>query len=259
MNLSVASTHETICSLLLCRSRCDRQNPCSCCSSRGQICTYADKSGFTGISKPQSAAEAPGVHDRLIQLERLVVSLMGDSANGGHATSVPVPDSARSVYQGTPAMDTAIEAPIDGHSECGSMRISESELRYVGGDHWAAILDGIADLKDHFDRDEQLRLANTPDQLSDEPTHGPFRLRSGYALLLYGCGKIASRDEILAALPPKAAVDRYISRYFNYLDLVSACSYSPLCSIGVCISGIDYPYSSCSWSKLFKRGKFSPP
>ncbi|KAJ5413513.1 hypothetical protein N7465_005818 [Penicillium sp. CMV-2018d] len=194
------------------KSRCDRQNPCSCCSSRGQICTYADKSGSTGISKPQSAAAAEGVHDRLVQLERLVVSLMGDSANGGHATSVPVPDSAPSVYQGTPAMDTVMEAPIDGHSECGSMRISESELRYVGGDHWAAILDGIADLKDHFDRDEQLRLANTPDQLSDEPAHDPFRLRSGYALLLYGCRKIASRGEILAALPPKAAVDRYISR-----------------------------------------------
>lgn len=183
---------------------------------------------------------------------------MGDLANRGHATSVPVPDSARSMSQGTPTMDTVMEAPIDGHSECGSMRISESELRYVGGDHWAAILDGIADIKDHFDRDEQLRLANTPDQLSDEPTHDPSRPRSGYALLLYGCRKIASRGEILAALPPKAAVDRYISRFFNFLDLVSACSYSPLCSIRVCVSGIDYPYSSRSRSKLFKRGKFSP-
>ncbi|KAJ5969979.1 hypothetical protein N7501_006227 [Penicillium viridicatum] len=203
------------------RQRDKPQLSCNPCRRR-QICTYADKSGSTGISKPQSAAAAPGVHDRLVQLERLVMSLMADSANRGDATSVPVPNSAHSVYQGTPAMDTAMEAPIDGHSECGSMRISESELRYVGGDHWAAILDGIADLKDHFDRDEQLRLANTPDQLSDEPAHDPFRLRSGYALLLYGCRRIASRGEILAALPPKAAVDRYISRYFNYLDLVSA-------------------------------------
>ncbi|CAI7587151.1 unnamed protein product [Penicillium palitans] len=172
-------------------------------------------------NKQPVAAVPPGTHDRLVQLERLVVSLMGDSANGGHGTSVPVPDSAPSASQVTPTMDTVTEAPIDGHSECGSMRISESELRYVGGDHWAAILDGIADLKDHFDHDEQLRLANTPDQLSDEPAHDPSRLRSGYALLLYGCRKIASRDEILAALPPKAAVDRYISRFFNFLDLVS--------------------------------------
>ncbi|CAG7941552.1 unnamed protein product [Penicillium nalgiovense] len=147
---------------------------------------------------------------------------------------MPVPEFARSVSQGTPTMDTVMEAPIDGHSECGSMRISESELRYVGGDHWAAILDGIADIKDHFDRDEQLRLANTPDQLSDEPAHDPSRPRSGYALLPYGCRKVASRGEILAALPPKAAVDRYISRFFNYLDLVSACSYSVL-HWGLCI------------------------
>ncbi|KAJ5932137.1 hypothetical protein N7516_006626 [Penicillium verrucosum] len=111
---------------------------------------------------------------------------MGDSANRGHATSVPVPDSARSMPQGTPTMDTVMEAPIDGHSECGSMRISESELRYVGGDHWAAILDGIADIKDHFDRDEQLRLANTPDQLSDEPTHDPSRPRSGVPIMWIG-------------------------------------------------------------------------
>jgi hypothetical protein len=131
--------------------------------------------------------------------------------------------------QGTPAVGAVMEQPIDGHSECGSMRISESELRYVGGDHWAAILDGIADLKDHFDRDEQLRLANTPDRLADEPGHDLSRPRSGYALLLYGCRRTASRGDILAALPPKAAVDRYISRYFNYLDLVSSCSYSLLC------------------------------
>ncbi|KAJ5784059.1 uncharacterized protein N7518_009736 [Penicillium psychrosexuale] len=126
------------------------------------------------------------------------------------------------MYQGIPAVDAVMEPPLDGHSEYGSMRISESELRYVGGDHWAAILDGIADLKDHFDRDEQLRLANTPDQLAYEQGHDLSRAKSGYALLLYGCRRIVSHDEILAALPPKAAVDRYISRYFNYLDLVSS-------------------------------------
>jgi hypothetical protein len=136
-------------------------------------------------------------------------------------------------------MDAVEEAPIDGNSACGSMRISESQLQYVGGDHWAAILDGIADLKDHFDRDEQLRLVVSPDQLSDELPNDPSRQLSGYSLLLYGCRKIASRDEILAALPPKAAVDRSISRFFNYLDLVSACSCSNLCPTGVYVSGIN--------------------
>jgi hypothetical protein len=165
------------------------------------------------------------------------MSLMANSADKGHAASVS--ESAQSLSQGTPTVDAVVEPPIDGNSECGSTRISESELRYVGGNHWAAILDGIADLKDHFDRDEQLRLANTPDQLAEESGNDFFRPRSKYALLLYGSCRTASRGEILAALPPKAVVDRYISRYFNYLDLVSSCSYSLLCSSGICASGIN--------------------
>ena len=99
------------------------------------------------------------------------------------------------------------------------MHVSASELRYVGGDHWAAILDSIADLKDHFDQEEHLRLANSPDQIQDDGGDP----RSSHALLLYGCRRPASRAEILAALPPKSAVDRYISRYFNRLDLVASC------------------------------------
>lgn len=118
---------------------------------------------------------------------------------------------------------------MDGRSECGSMRISASELRYVSGDHWATILDSIADLKDHFDREEQLRLANKPDQIQDDDGDGDdggdslSRPPSPHSLLLYGCRLSVSRAEILAALPPKGAVDRYISRYFNRLDLVASC------------------------------------
>lgn len=112
--------------------------------------------------------------------------------------------------------------PIDVRSECGSMRVTASELRYVGGDHWAAILDNIADLKDHFDREEQFQLAqNEHDPIEgDTPQNHLAGPRSAHALLLYGCPLPASRAEIIAALPPKSAVDRYISRYFNRLDLV---------------------------------------
>lgn len=49
--------------------------------------------------------------------------------------------------------------------------------------------------------------------------------QSTHALLLYGCPLPTSRSEILAALPPRNAVDRYIARYFNRLDIVH-CQYS---------------------------------
>jgi hypothetical protein len=102
------------------------------------------------------------------------------------------------------------------------MRVSASELRYVGGDHWAAILDNIADLKDHFDREEQFRLAQEDSNptATDHAERHQAEPRSEHALLLYGCPLPKSRAEMLATLPPRSAVDRYISRYFNRLDLV---------------------------------------
>ncbi|KAH8422332.1 fungal specific transcription factor domain-containing protein [Aspergillus melleus] len=107
----------------------------------------------------------------------------------------------------------------DDLSDCGSMRASASGVHYVGGDHWVAILDKIADLKDHFEREEQLRLEGSPDLSHDNWNDGTASPR---ALLLYGCRHATSRAEILASLPARPMVDRYVSGYFNRLDLVSS-------------------------------------
>ncbi|PYI13736.1 hypothetical protein BO99DRAFT_407273 [Aspergillus violaceofuscus CBS 115571] len=197
------------------KSRCDRQQPtCSSCLSRGQTCVYlAPRPGESSSSAPSSGTS--GVHDRLVHLERLVKSLMADG-RVSHPQKPPqplaTPDSSSS---GGIRQESA--SGLDTQSDCGSMQITGSELRYVAGEHWAAILDSIADLKAHCDREEQISLAETRTHLSEEePPH--FR----HALLLYGCHRPTSRAEIIAALPPKAAVDRYISRYFHYLDLVAS-------------------------------------
>ncbi|PYI28684.1 hypothetical protein BP00DRAFT_402272 [Aspergillus indologenus CBS 114.80] len=197
------------------KSRCDRQQPtCSSCLSRGQTCVYlTSRPGASSSSAPSSGTS--GVHDRLVHLERLVKSLMADGMVS-HPQKPPqplaTPDSSSS---GGIRQESA--SGLDTQSDCGSMQITGSELRYVAGEHWAAILDSIADLKAHCDREEQISLAEAPTHLSEEePPH--FR----HALLLYGCHRPTSRAEIIAALPPKAAVDRYISRYFNYLDLVAS-------------------------------------
>ncbi|KAK1461062.1 fungal specific transcription factor [Colletotrichum melonis] len=122
---------------------------------------------------------------------------------------------------GTPAN---LPTPIDDRSETGSMRSSAMEHQYVGSEHWSAIMDSIADLKDHFDREEQSKLAESPtaDYCFEDPSSFTQRRRWQRPLLLYGCRPAASRSEILSTLPPKNAVDRYISRYFNRLDLVSS-------------------------------------
>ena len=162
----------------------------------------------------------PSMHDRLVQLERLVKSI----ASKPNASPNLDPSSSSK-----PTKTSHLDTPIDGRSDCGSMRVSASELHYVGGEHWAAILDSIADLRDHFDHEEQLRLAISPDQVQDdtEDVGNDDIHASRHSLLLYGGYQPASQAEILAALPPKDDVDRYISRYFNRQELVS-CKCTPL-------------------------------
>ncbi|KAL4941839.1 hypothetical protein BDV06DRAFT_173420 [Aspergillus oleicola] len=197
------------------KSKCDRQRPCSHCSTRNLSCAYPENLANMTPSGPSSAGLS--VHERIVQLERLVMSVIPDPAQkpNGH----PIANVAT-----LPEL-TPVEIPVGARSECGSMRIDDSELQYVGGDHWVAILDGIADLKDQLDREEQLRLAQVPLDGVTEHVIGNnadvANAQPSGAFLLYGC-RPASREEILSSLPPKHAVDRYVSRYFNYLDLVAS-------------------------------------
>ena len=160
------------------------------------------------------------MHDRLVQLERLVKSI----ANKPNANSNLEFDNLSQ-----PAEIPHLDTPIDGHYDRGSIHASASELHYVGGDHWIAILDSVADLKDLVNREEQLRLAISSDQIRDDTGDaGNIDIHaSRHSLLLYGGYRPASQAEIIAALPPKCAVDRYISCYFNRQELVS-CKYTLL-------------------------------
>ncbi|KAM4063748.1 fungal specific transcription factor [Hirsutella rhossiliensis] len=173
--------------------RCDRHHPCSTCSSRGLTCAYVETHPPSSWRRPTDAA--PSVHDRLVLLESLVVSLVGSDSKPGAS---PIGDSA-AADRGSLAGDH-VQVP----SECGSIRVSDSELRYVGGEHWAAILDSITDLKHHLDREEQLQLAGNWDHVmsDNESGLGGADCPSPHALLLYGCRRRASR-------------------YFNNLEMAS--------------------------------------
>lgn len=155
-----------------------------------------------------------GVHDRLVQLEKLVKSL------------IPATTADRPLSVSTPSLDPThpsypppTESPRDAISDSGSIScVGASDLHYVVGEHWAAILDNIAELKEHFDHEEQLKLTEDPysGQMATDSSPRP----PGHALLLYPTER-SSRADIIAALPPKDAVDRYLSYYFNHLDMAS--------------------------------------
>ena len=164
----------------------------------------------------------PDIHDRIVNLERLIMTM-------ARKPKIKENEEPKDDDQVNPV--DLQETTIDRLSDHGSMRASVSELHYVGGEHWAAILDGISDLKVHFDQEEQLRLANSPDRPQhDYGSSGDVHAWPGKrSQLLYGRSKPASLVELLAALPPKSSVDRYISRYFNRQELVSC---KPMSLIG---------------------------
>lgn len=163
------------------------------------------------------------MQSRLAELERLVLTLMPDSATRSATTPVAyVPASSQATNPVNNTDTPHLSTPRDDCSEAGSMR----EHRYVGGEHWMAIVDSIAELREHIDREEQLAMADAADRMSGETEDdiSGDSTPGSHVLLLYGCEPATSRDEILAALPPKAAVDRYVARYFNFQELIS-CKY----------------------------------
>ncbi|KAI0809845.1 hypothetical protein GGR55DRAFT_679075 [Xylaria sp. FL0064] len=208
------------------KSRCDRGQPCSNCLSRNQACTYPlqDFADDTALRRHPPPA-ALSLRDRLNQLETLVISLRSELVSNetkNQRQSVIQSQlsndiASSSVAAGAPAGASQYDMHMNEGSECGSICISSSKLPYVGGEHWAAILDGIAEIRDQI-------VSEDEDSYELDET---FTERSPRVLLLYGNHKRTSRAEILEALPPKAVADRYVSRYFNRFDLVSCAVHGP--------------------------------
>lgn len=200
----------------LCRRkklRCDRQQPCYNCAGRGLSCIYAQNADngapLSSIGEPQ-----PTLQDRLAYLERLVKVLMPGPSSQSSPNAVTTSGTSGDVTSARLHDNSLVDTSADVRSECGSISATATELPYIGDDHWAAILESISDLKHQVDRDEQTRM---DDAVGDG--NPSIRRQSPHALLLYGCPRAQSREEILSALPPKPAVDRYVSFYFNHLSL----------------------------------------
>lgn len=172
-------------------------------------CTYA--------SRPIEAVQRPPatMQQRIQQLESLVVDLMQQTsasrpaqeaeANLGPPSPMLTTDYPTAATSDTDAVDNASPA-----SDCGSMQWTKSGSSYVNSAHWAAVLDGIADIKDHFEKEEEAQARRLSDaQFPD--WSGPQ--------LLYGCSNLATKEEILQSIPARPVVDRLVSRYFNSFEM----------------------------------------
>ena len=88
------------------------------------------------------------------------------------------------------------------------MRMHTHGANYVGSVHWAAVLDSITELKDTYEQEEEARILASSDHVL---TLGPR--------LLYEPLQVTMAD-VIAAVPPRAVVDRMVARYFNTQGLV---------------------------------------
>ncbi|GAD96906.1 hypothetical protein AN7971.2 [Paecilomyces variotii No. 5] len=179
------------------RLRCDRQHPCGACSRRGLIhsCNYATTSSPTPDAQRSVAPrQASSLHDRISELESLVVTLMkGQSLPSPPATRSPRPSSRADVYaesQRQKKSQDEAASPADP----GTLELRDSRTSYVQSVHWEAILTKIRGLKEDL----------VTDRKAPPGSH-----------LFYGPNCHATRDEILAAVPPRPVVDRLMALHFD--------------------------------------------
>ncbi|KAL4819887.1 hypothetical protein BDW67DRAFT_154327 [Aspergillus spinulosporus] len=181
--------------------RCDRQHPCGACSRRGltHSCNYATTSTPSAQCDAQRSVaprQSASLHGRISELESLVVTLMkGQSLSGPPAPTSQRPSSL-SFADGFPEIQR-LNNPQDeaaSSADPGTLNLRESGISYFQSGHWEAILTRIRGLKE--------------DLVTDSKT-----LPGSH--LFYGPNRHATRDEILAAVPPRPVVDRFMALHFD--------------------------------------------
>jgi hypothetical protein len=146
------------------------------------------------------------VGDRIQQLEALVRSLI-QLQQPGQIPQTPAASLKDGFnFKDSPSQqsddDTGMPPSVSpAPSEPRSIRLHSSGANYFGSVHWAAVLDSISELKDHYEEEEEARML-----ASGHNSSGPR--------LLYEPIQ-ATRADILAAIPARPMVDRMVVRYFN--------------------------------------------
>ncbi|KAF9768356.1 hypothetical protein IL306_014357 [Fusarium sp. DS 682] len=183
---------------------------------------------------PRKRKSKVSVGDRIQQLEELVRSLVGQQQqqtpvvhpdglvqefleHSYQATPGPSPQSASTAPPASVDGDTLVpalrhasisqsrdRADSPGPSEPGSMRLHSHGVgaSYVGSVHWAAVLDSISELRDHYEEEEEARMLATNDHVL---------LQSPGPRLLYEPVQTTKAD-LLASIPARPVVDRMVAR-----------------------------------------------
>jgi hypothetical protein len=157
------------------------------------------------------AAQDVNVQDRLQQLENLVVAMMQQNSTERSRQDSLGPSSSSDLLRSSGVSASGGSPP--GLSDFGGLKLSHSDSTYVETSHWTSILDGITELKDHFEAEDELPILRNSLSASQSSTPG--------IMLFNGCRPVSSTDELLAAIPPRETADQLVLQYFQALNLES--------------------------------------
>lgn len=231
-----------------CRHRklkCNRSHPCENCVRRGDAasCSYAAP-GTRKKNQSQGATSPDDMQNRIDRLEGLVLSLMTNGAQSAGPTAAAAAiartqsDSAGSsafpieVDRGDDDMipeegdeDEDHDSEVDGvANSLGVLKVDSDKGKsfYVGDSHWHLVLADIAEVKNFFiqhkkelDRNYEMIRNTKPTSATEGPA------------FLFSQQPLASEAQLRAELPPKPAVDKLVTRYFNSYDPAVHILHSP--------------------------------
>ncbi|GIJ89772.1 hypothetical protein Asppvi_008717 [Aspergillus pseudoviridinutans] len=193
------------------------QLSCTACRSRkgeAASCTFVGR-GPRGRSS-QGRTSPTLVQDRLQHLENLILSFtQKKSSEQSQASSASEKQNIPSRKGGSvvPAVlqnpSSSIEPEPRGTAPESTGRLLENEAgpSYFDGAHWRAILEEVNEVKGYFQQE-------TDEESEEEIIDDDFFDSSSPALLL-GLNKPASKEEILADIPPRPVADRLVSQLLH--------------------------------------------
>ncbi|KAI0157002.1 hypothetical protein GGR57DRAFT_77434 [Xylariaceae sp. FL1272] len=213
-------------SCLLCRTRkvkCDRQQPCERCVKSGEanFCEYAPRAARktrgteTRVpSEPrqkQEVASRPVLQVRLQKLEEMVNGLV--SAGAFAENSLHTPSSTADLRSETDLRsDLSSPQNFSGPSLSLNASTRTGEGAYVGGTHWASILESIHDIQGILEHEPEVPLSPSP------PTQSTCWSGGSYSQdLIFGSQNVMiTHDEAVARLPPQHQTDHLVLLYFRH-------------------------------------------
>lgn len=166
----------------------------------------------TNATQRTNVGTPANMQARINHLENLVLDLMHHNSSSLQPT--PRQQShltSQSAHSPTPIQSEFKCDVSPSPSDHGTIRIRRARLSYVGSSHWAAVLDSITELRNHFAQKEDAQHQAIDPVVPQTSFPKPQLFYSG---IIYD-----SPTSLIRSIPSRSVVDRLVSRYFNVLDI----------------------------------------